>query len=85
MIKKYKYLKELIDRYPNLEVCQNDIIAAYLLIEDCYSNKGILLVAGNGGSASDALHIVGELMKGFILSRPVNKNILAMSQQTVDK
>ena len=83
MIKKYKYLKELIDRYPNLEVCQNDIIAAYLLIEDCYSNKGILLVAGNGGSASDALHIVGELMKGFILSRPVNKNILnKLNQQS---
>ena len=34
-------------------------------MEKSYSNKGKLLIAGNGGSAADAEHIVGELMKGF--------------------
>lgn len=46
-----------------------DIVAAYLLLEESYENGGKLLVAGNGGSAADAEHIVGELMKGFKLPR----------------
>ena len=56
-------------RYPSLESAKNDIVAAYLLLEESYENGGKLLVAGNGGSAADAEHIVGELMKGFKLSR----------------
>ena len=55
----------LIDRYPEL-VCQRDnIIFAYRIMEESYSKGGKLLVAGNGGSAADSEHIVGELMKGF--------------------
>lgn len=38
-------------------------------MEECYENGGKLLVAGNGGSAADAEHIVGELMKGFKMPR----------------
>lgn len=67
-----KYLKHidlLVERYPSLESAKEDIIAAYLLLEECYENGGKLLVAGNGGSAADAEHIVGELMKGFKMSR----------------
>lgn len=59
----------LVERYPSLESAKDDIIAAYLLLEECYENGGKLLVAGNGGSAADAEHIVGELMKGFKMSR----------------
>ena len=59
----------LVERYPSLESAKNDIVAAYLLLEESYENGGKLLVAGNGGSAADAEHIVGELMKGFKLSR----------------
>ena len=66
MIEKVKaQLDMLIERYPQLAVCKDDIAKAYELIETCYANGGKLLVAGNGGSAADAEHIVGELMKGF--------------------
>jgi D-sedoheptulose 7-phosphate isomerase len=36
---------------------------------------GKILICGNGGSASDSLHIAGELMKSFILPRPLSKDI----------
>lgn len=64
-----RHIDLLMERYPSLESAKNDIIAAYLLLEESYKNGGKLLVAGNGGSAADAEHIVGELMKGFKLPR----------------
>lgn len=64
-----KHIDLLVERYPSLESEKNSIISAYLLLEECYVNGGKLIVAGNGGSAADAEHIVGELMKGFKLSR----------------
>ena len=67
-----KHIDLLIERYPVLEKCKQDIIDAYLLMEDCYKKGGKLLVAGNGGSASDSEHIVGELMKAFKLPRPLD-------------
>lgn len=67
-----KELNILMDRYPALSVCRDDIETAYRLIEECYLNGGKLLAAGNGGSAADAEHIVGELMKGFKLPRTVS-------------
>lgn len=66
------FLDELIERYPRLNVCRNDIFAAYEMIADSYRRQGKLLVAGNGGSAADAEHIVGELMKGFVLPRKLD-------------
>ncbi len=66
-----KHIDLLVERYPSLETVKDDIIAAYLLMEECYENGGKLLVAGNGGSAADAEHIVGELMKGFKMPRKV--------------
>ena len=64
-------LKELIERYPQLAECEEQIKAAMELIRDTYKNGGKILVCGNGGSCSDSEHIVGELMKGFKLMRPV--------------
>ena len=61
-----------MERYPTLEVCKQDIINAYLIMEDCYERGGKLLVAGNGGSAADSEHIAGELMKRFKIQRPVS-------------
>jgi D-sedoheptulose 7-phosphate isomerase len=61
----------LIERYPKLEVCKEDIRKAYELLETAYSKGCKLLVCGNGGSASDSEHIVGELMKEFKLKRKV--------------
>ena len=59
----------LIMRYPHLECCKGNIIIAFEFIRDCYKNGGKLLVCGNGGSAADAEHIVGEMMKGFKKAR----------------
>ena len=59
----------LVKRYPELLVAKDDILKAYKVLRDCYRCGGKLLIAGNGGSAADAEHIVGELMKGFKLPR----------------
>lgn len=64
-------MEELIKRYPSLEICKEDIKSALKLIIDTYKSGGKVLVCGNGGSAADSEHIVGELMKGFMLKRPV--------------
>lgn len=64
-----KHIELLMKRYPVLENVKNEIIVAYDVMETCYKNGGKLLVAGNGGSAADAEHIVGELMKGFKMFR----------------
>lgn len=65
------HIDYLIERYPKLSVCRDDIMTAYELLEAAYSNGRKLLVCGNGGSASDSEHIVGELMKEFKLKRKV--------------
>ncbi len=67
-----KHVDILMERYPKFEEIKQDIIGAYLLFEECYKNGGKLLVAGNGGSAADSEHIMGELMKRFRLPRPVS-------------
>lgn len=68
-------LDELIKRYPILERVREDIEVVYGILERCYENGGKLLIAGNGGSAADAEHIVGELMKGFVKRRPVTEEM----------
>lgn len=65
-------MEELLGRYPKLSVCREDIEKASRLIYDTYKNGGKVLVCGNGGSAADSEHIVGELMKGFLKKREVS-------------
>lgn len=64
-------MKELLNRYPELLACEAEITKALELIVETYRNGGKVLICGNGGSASDSEHIVGELMKGFMLPRTV--------------
>lgn len=64
-------MENLLKRYPSLEASKEDIENALKLMLDTYKNGGKVLVCGNGGSAADSEHIVGELMKGFMLMRPV--------------
>lgn len=64
-------MKNLLERYPTLKNCEQDINKALELITDTYKSGGKVLVCGNGGSAADSEHIVGELMKGFMLKREV--------------
>lgn len=69
-----KHINTLIERYPALAVCRDDIQSAYDILCKAYSEGRKLLVCGNGGSASDSEHIVGELMKEFKLKREVYKD-----------
>jgi D-sedoheptulose 7-phosphate isomerase len=65
------HIDTLIERYPKLSVCETQLEIAYQILESAYTNGRKLLVCGNGGSASDSEHIVGELMKEFKLKRKV--------------
>ena len=69
--KLMRHINKLLKRYPVLKSCWEDIINAYLIMEECYEHDGKLLIAGNGGSAADSEHIAGELMKRFKSPRPV--------------
>lgn len=68
----HRALEKLIEKYPELEGCLPAINEAFEHLRDCYRQGGKLLLCGNGGSAADCEHIVGELMKGFMLKRPVD-------------
>lgn len=70
-------LKILLERYPQLAGMEADLRqAAELLIKTAKAGK-VILVAGNGGSAADSEHIVGELMKSFIKARPLDEELKA--------
>lgn len=64
-------LENLFWNIPELQVCEKDIRKALEILVHCFRNQGMLLVCGNGGSAADGEHIVGELMKGFLKRRPL--------------
>lgn len=64
-------LSALMEREPGLRAGRNSIEQAFALLEACYLHGGKVLVCGNGGSAADSEHIVGELMKGFDSPRPI--------------
>lgn len=77
------HINLLIERYPILDFCRQELIDAYLIMEECYECNGKLLIAGNGGSAADSEHIAGELMKRFKIPRPVTTEF-AEKLKTVD-
>ncbi|MDP4117954.1 MAG: SIS domain-containing protein [Bacillota bacterium] len=64
-------MEELLERYPELKHCKDDIEKVIDIIEETYKLGGKILICGNGGSCADCEHIVGELMKGFMSSRPL--------------
>ena len=79
-----KFVDELIERYPVLNDSREDIVQAYLTLEESYLHGGKLLVAGNGGSSADANHIVGELMKGFCLPRKMSEDFFLCPISSID-
>lgn len=68
-------MDELMERYPTLAPCRASIQAALDILLDMSRRDGKLLICGNGGSAADCEHIVGELMKSFILPRPATGEV----------
>ena len=71
----YKSREEIFETlfisYPALMPLREDISKAYHILRKCVLGKAKIMVCGNGGSAADCEHIVGELMKGFNLKRPL--------------
>ena len=68
-------VENLFTRYPDLIGQKENMLNALTGLIKTYRNGGKLLVCGNGGSAADAEHIVGELMKGFLLPRPLSDKL----------
>lgn len=68
-----KHIDLLLKRHPILNEIKEDIINGYLILEESIKNGGKILIAGNGGSAADSEHIVGELMKSFKIARKLSE------------
>ena len=66
-----KELDILLTNYPELTGCLKAIQTSFGMMRNAYLRGGVIMACGNGGSASDAEHIVSELMKGFKLQRPL--------------
>ena len=69
-----RHLSHLLQRRPELAAIGPDIAEAFALLRDCYRAGGKVLLCGNGGSAADADHWAGELLKGFCKKRPLTKS-----------
>lgn len=70
MNEKEKYfLDDLLNRYPSLKGCEKDIASAFDLLVKVFESGKKMIICGNGGSAADSEHLVGELMKSFIKRR----------------
>lgn len=67
------YLDRLVHSYPNLAGMKESVRKAAGLLVSAFAGGGKLLICGNGGSAADADHIVGELMKSFVLPRHLDQ------------
>jgi D-sedoheptulose 7-phosphate isomerase len=76
-----QHLTDLLARVPALASCGETIEQGFELWAQTYRRDGKALLCGNGGSAADCDHIVGELMKGFMLRRPLP----AEHQEAIEK
>jgi len=78
-VKMKESVKELfgltLGRNSELIKCADKIEEAFYALTDCFHAGGKVLLCGNGGSAADCEHIVGELMKGFLRKRPLPQNL----------
>ncbi len=75
----------LVTRYPSLAPLTAALTAATEALCACHARQGLILACGNGGSAADAAHLTGELLKGFLHPRPPAPDQLsALSRQLGD-
>lgn len=71
------FMQDLLTRQPALAACAGDIEAMSHALTRCFREDGKLLVCGNGGSAADAEHLAGELMKRYLQPRPLPEALKA--------
>ena len=64
-------VKDFFARREDLIFMQSKIITVVQVLIEAFKNGNKLLLCGNGGSCADCEHIAGELLKGFLLKRPV--------------
>lgn len=64
-----RYIQELVERFPAISPLRKDIITIFEKVKSSFEKGSTLFVCGNGGSAADAEHMAGELMKSFVLPR----------------
>lgn len=69
------YIDELCERKEGLAAIKFDIVKAFEILRNCYKAGNKVMICGNGGSAADASHITGELMKGFKKKRPIDEKL----------
>ncbi|MBR2023128.1 MAG: SIS domain-containing protein [Clostridia bacterium] len=74
--------EELFTRYPSLTGIADDVMQAFCILKSCYEKGGKILVGGNGGSAADSEHIVGELLKSFKKPRAIDETVKANLSQS---
>ncbi len=67
------HISRLLQRCPQLTGCRSEVEAVFAAMCNCFRNGGKLLLCGNGGSAADAEHWAGELLKGFGQKRPLSQ------------
>jgi len=77
-------ISELISRYPKLSILDKQLKQSVEQLIRCYSAGNKIMVCGNGGSAADALHIVGELMKAFVCKRKLSEEWQKMFSKLPD-
>ncbi len=77
------HLSYLLERCPELSPIRGEIEAAYFLLRDSLAGGGKLLLCGNGGSAADADHWAGELLKGFKSLRPLKDPLRSRLPETL--
>ena len=70
-LEQEKTITALLTNHPALQPLEGELLRAHALLRETFSGGGKLLVCGNGGSAADSAHVVGELMKGFRKRRPL--------------
>jgi len=77
MVNLSPHFQALVTKFPDLEPLLPELQRAYELLYRGYQAGGKVLICGNGGSASDSEHVVGELMKGYLQARPVPPDVRA--------
>ena len=65
-------VQDLLQRHPKLSDCQVDVVRGFEMMRDCFRRGGKMLLCGNGGSAADAEHWAGELLKSFARERKLS-------------
>ena len=67
-----KHAEVLFQRFPELLPQAENFNKVYITLQNAFVNSKTAFFCGNGGSAADCEHIIGELMKNFVMKRQVS-------------